>query len=392
MNTAQVLTDKTQEILLSDDPDISKLQGRVEKALNLSPEEARIFIYQVVLQLNSAYFTPVTSLELVLTEGCNLACTYCFEKNMLKYRQMSHAICLAAVNLLFDYSRNEPQLFITYFGGEPLLNFSAVQYVTEYAEWKATLLGKSLNFNMTSNGVLLTETMANYLAQHKINVLLSVDGLEPTHNRFRVDKDGRGTFEQVMKGFRILKRTQSWVGVKITVMPENVSNLFGDVLGLYGMGVNQFIIGYATGVSWSEEDKKLYRDQMSELFQWYKEKSSKDLRITDFDDTNKGSAYFGCRAGRNSLSVSVDGQISPCSKVLALDNRRLLGKLGDVHYGLTHPKNRFELASCTQLRAACENRGIAADFKGGCFASNYEENNDLFVPSMEHYAFSKLKP
>jgi uncharacterized protein len=62
------------------------------------------------------------------------------------------------------------------------LNFPAIRYVTEYVEQKAKAFGKSVDFHMTSNGVLIDETMAGYFSQHKIMVLLSIDGLESSHN------------------------------------------------------------------------------------------------------------------------------------------------------------------------------------------------------------------
>jgi uncharacterized protein len=87
----------------------------------------------------------------------------------------------------------------------------------------------------------------------------------------------------------------------------------------------------------------------------------------------------------------VDGEISPCAKVLALDNRTLIAKLGDVHHGLTHLKNRYNLVTCSRLQSACEREGIAEDFRGGCFASNYQSRGDIFVPDRQDHRFSVLK-
>jgi uncharacterized protein len=121
---------------------------------------------------------------------------------MLGYRKMPLDISKAAVDLLFDYSLDERLLYITHFGGKPTLNFLTIRYVKEYAEQKAFALGKSLKFNTTSNGVL-TEDMVDYFVQHKIKVLLSLDGFESTHDRFRIDKFGHGTYKQVINGFEI---------------------------------------------------------------------------------------------------------------------------------------------------------------------------------------------
>ncbi|CAG1001606.1 Anaerobic sulfatase-maturating enzyme [Methanosarcinales archaeon] len=385
------LVEEISTALLLEPVNLYQLCKRLEKELNLPSGETQHLIYQIVAQLNAKFFPPVAFMELILTEGCNLECSYCFENEMIKHKKMTEKVARAAIDLLFDYSQNETKLSITHFGGEPLLNFPMVQFVTEYAEDKARLTGKSVDFNMTSNGILLNESMAEYLDEHKINVLLSIDGCESTHDRHRLDKKGRGTFSRVMKSMRILKRTQPWIGTKMTVMPDNVASLFEDILGLYSMGVNQFMIGHATGVEWSKEKRETYGRELRKIAKWYRKERRRDLRIAELDAEDKGSSFFGCRAGRNSISVSVDGEISSCSKVLSLNNRQLLAKLGDVEYGLTNFSNRFELITCMKLRSACEALGIAEDFQGGCFAANYNETGALFQPGLQEHEFSLLE-
>jgi uncharacterized protein len=383
------IIDAVEAALWSEVPDIAGLHARIEHELCLSPDATRALIYEVASRLNAGLFPPITKLELIHTEGCNLACDYCFEKNMLGWRTMPTQVAIGAVDLLFNYSQNERDLSIVHFGGEPTLNFAAIQRVTEYAEKRAAELGKSLEFDMTTNGVLLSEATVDYFAQHNIKVLLSVDGLQSSHDRYRLDKGGKGTFSRVMKALELLKRVQPWIGVKMTVMPANAARLFDDVLGLYDLGVNQFIIGYATGIKWPMEEFGWYQAQLERVYKWYTAGKRNDLRITEFDELQTvAPASFGCQAGRISVTVSVTGEISPCSKILALNNRQLLSKLGDVTYGITHLANRSELVSCSRLRANCETAGIADDYQGGCFASNYEDAGALFKPSLQDHAFS----
>lgn len=386
----QNLNTVIQDCLFSDCPDVTNIYSILESDYGLSRENARTLIYQVVSLLNAKYFPPICKVEIVHTEGCNLGCSYCFEKNMLGYKKMSTEVARAAIDLLFAYSRDVTHLTITHFGGEPTLNFPGIQFTTEYAEEKAVQAGKTVEFHMTSNGVLINEDMAEYFARHQINVLLSCDGLEKSHNSFRLDKAGRGTFEQVMRCLKLLKRTQKWIGIKMTVMPVNAGHLYEDVLGLYEKGVNQFLIGYATGIKWSEEDMRTYVDQLGKLNQWYKQVPHDNLKITEFDeDTQVG--FFGCQAGRSSISVAVNGEVSPCSKIMGIDNKNLLAKFGDIHHGLIHMRNRLDLVSCSRLRVAAEQKGIAKEYQGGCFASNYDENLDLFQPNMQDHMFSVLQ-
>lgn len=384
------ISEFAQSILLSDDPDIRSLQAGFQARLKLSQQDTLSLVYKTILNLNLGLFPPITQLELVHTEGCNLGCEYCFEKDMLGYRRMSSEVACAAIDLLFDYSAREPSLQITHFGGEPTMNFSGIQAATEHAENRAAREGKSVRFDITSNGVLLNQRMVEYFADHEIMVLLSIDGLQPSHDRFRLDKRGRGTFEKVLRGLKLLKTVQPWIGVKMTIMPQNVSALFEDVVGLYELGVNQFIIGHATGVPWSNDEVSEFGTQLNRVFRWYKESARKGLRIAEFDETDNGP-YFGCQAGRSSIAVTVDGQVSPCSKIMGFSSTRLVSKLGDVWNGLAHIRNRINIVGCEQLKSACVEREIADEFRGGCFAANYGESGDLFIPSLQEHSLSLAK-
>jgi uncharacterized protein len=379
-----------RDTLFSGSPAISRLRSYLTETHNLNSKQADEVIYQVVLRLNLSLFHPITKLELFLAEGCNLACKYCFEKDMSGDRLMSLPVAKKALDLFFDYSQGRKELFVTYFGGEPTLNFKVMQQATEYAEIKALQRGQTINFAVTTNAVLLNQSMVGYFSKHNIKALLSIDGLEKAHDRFRLDKNGRGTFAQVLKGLKTLKKVQPWIGARMTVMPENVESLFDDVLGLYQLGVNQFIIAHATNIKWSSDDIQAYCDQTKRLMKWYKKERRADLKITAFDDkADENPSFFGCQAGRNTISISSTGGISPCSKILALNNKKLLVKLGNLTYGLTHFYNRKAIVDCSKLREECEVKGITEDFHGGCFATNYCENKDVFKPSIQEYNINK---
>lgn len=388
---SQVIFEVAARALLLDEPDPVGLCDDIADRCASSPEEIRSIVRRVVDASNAETFPAITHIELTHTEGCNLACTYCFEKEMLGCRRMPLEIAKAAVDLLFDYSRDEATVFVTHFGGEPMLSFNAVQAVTEYAEEQAVNRGKAVEFDMTTNGILLTEDNVDYLALHKIKVLLSIDGLSTSHDRYRIDKRGSGTFERVMTGMGNLKKVQPWIGAKLTVMPANVPRLLEDVVGLHKMGVNQFVIGHATDVKWTRECIRAYGKQMKRVYRWYSENKGPNLRIFDFEEQNQTAGFFGCQAGRNSIAVSVNGEISSCSKVLALDNKNLVSKLGDVQFGLTHLRNRGELVGCTRLAANCRKHGIESEYQGGCFASNYSDHGDLFAPNIDDHEFSIIQ-
>lgn len=375
--------------LFSELPDAVALKKIIMHKLNLTSTDADRLLYQTVLKLNDALFPSISGMELVLTEGCNLACSYCFEKNMLGYKKMPLSIAAKAVDLLFDYSKDQTDLNITFFGGEPTLNYPVIKGITEYAQQKASSLNKSVHFNMTSNGTLLTDSMIDYFHQNKIKILLSIDGFKRIHDKYRIDKNGKGTFDRVYENLKLLKEKQPWIGIKMTIMPDEAQNLFSSVLELHGMGVNQFIIGPATGIDWSSQHTSSFLSEMKRIYEWYLDYSGSDLRIAEFEEIRDGP-FYGCHAGRTNIAVGIDGQVSPCSKILAIDSAHPISRLGDVHFGLINFKNRMELVRCSELRSECERQNLS-DYRGGCFATNYYETKSLFHPNINDYYFDEAK-
>ena len=392
MSARTALADRIRDELLAPAPDPAALTALVAREHSLAPEDAKRVVRGVVLQLNAAYFPALTSLELIHTEGCNLGCSYCFEREMLGYRRMPPEVARAGIDLLFDYAADGQELDILHFGGEPTVNMRGVRAATEYAEQRAAETGRPVRFDMTSNGVLIDEDKADYFAEHRIQVLLSVDGLAESHDAYRLDKRGRPTFERVARALEILNRTQGWTGVKMTVMPANAHRLYDDVLGLAALGANQFVIGHASGVEWPPEALAAYEEQFTRVAAWYAKAPPDRIKIAELDDLGGPMApFFGCQAGRTSITVTVDGRVSPCAKILALDKDELLAELGDVEYGLTHLRNRQELVGARKVRAAAQELGIADEYQGGCFACNFETAGDLFQPSMDEHRFTVLE-
>lgn len=373
--------------LLAADPDVSALVSRIAHDHGMSLPDSESLCRTVVSSLNAEYFPGLTELELVLTEACNLACSYCFESGMKGARWMTSAIATRAVDFLFEYSENGAELSITHFGGEPLLNFEVLRVATEYAERRAQEANRTVTFNATTNGVSMTNDQLDYLIQHKVGILLSIDGMRESHDRYRVDRAGRGSFDRVIGTLKSLKHKGMWIGAKMTVMPENAHRLYDDVVGLHELGVNQFLIGRASGVGWGEMAVRNFCDQYREVARWYRERRRDDLRIRNLDQPSPQAAYFGCQAARNSVTVTTDGQISPCAKVLGFNGRAPIGKLGDVFFGLTHFQNRLQWVTGESLRLACGRLGIS-DYTG-CFASNLEETGSPFEPNISNYHSSR---
>ncbi len=108
----------------------------------------------------------VKALCLHVAHDCNLACKYCFAgegEYHGKRGMMSAEVGKASIDFLIKNSGHRKNIEVDFFGGEPLMNFSVVKEVVEYARAREEETGKNFRFTMTTNGVLLNDEIIEFL-------------------------------------------------------------------------------------------------------------------------------------------------------------------------------------------------------------------------------------
>lgn len=172
---------------------------------------------------------------------CNLDCQYCFflAKEQLypgsKFR-MSDELLETYIQQLLE-SRQTPEVTIAWQGGEPtLMGLEFFQRSLELVE-KHKKPGQQVSHTLQTNGTRLDDDWGRFFKQHHFLIGLSVDGPQPLHDTYRIDKRGRGSFEQVIQGWKILKQHQVDFNILCTVnaangdRPLEVYCFFRDELG-----------------------------------------------------------------------------------------------------------------------------------------------------------------
>lgn len=140
---------------------------------------------------------------------CNMDCSYCYylEKSNL-YRGASPKMGDDILErYIAEYIDCQPgsDVFFTWHGGETLLRGidffrKAMKYQQRYAK------GRRIANSIQTNGLLINEEWCRFFKDNDFLVGISLDGPEHVHNRYRLDKSGRGTFSRVMKGVELLQR------------------------------------------------------------------------------------------------------------------------------------------------------------------------------------------
>ena len=88
-------------------------------------------------------------------------------------------------------------------GGEPLL--LKADRLTYLLATLRNSLPTDFTISIQTNGVLITNELLNICSQHRASVAVSIDGPKGVHDQWRIGHSGNGTFDEVMKGYEILK-------------------------------------------------------------------------------------------------------------------------------------------------------------------------------------------
>ncbi|WP_082098753.1 anaerobic sulfatase maturase [Demequina iriomotensis] len=184
---------------------------------------------------------PFTVLAKPTGAACNLDCTYCFflSKELLYDGDGQRMTEAGLEAYLANLLRSQPdgEVEIAWQGGEPTMRglpfFRRAVALAEQLRRPA----QTVRHTLQTNGTLLDDAWGEFLAQHGFLIGLSVDGPAHLHDAYRVNKAGRATHAQVMRGLSVLQRHGVDFNILCTVHAANqghgleVYRYFRDTLG-----------------------------------------------------------------------------------------------------------------------------------------------------------------
>ncbi len=341
----------------------------------------------------------ITNIDLDMTNDCVLRCDYCFRGDKDKHR-LTWETGTKAIDFLIQNSGNAKSVGVAVFGGEPLLEYKLLKKIVCYAEQKAAYYGKSFHFNVTTNGVLLTDEMIQFLRQHRINLLISVDGDAESHDKHRHFPDGSGSHAIIEP--KIHKALKYWphMAARATVSPDTVHLMFKNVLyfaktGYKHMGLQPVIEG-----DWTEEHFKCLQAELRKISDFYIEgfRTAKVINIRPLEDFIKGiinpsRPRYSCGAGRASILIKTDGSIYPCHRFGRIEDPEACERwrLGSIFDGIDKERRKeFLNYDCANAKADCENCIAVHTCRVWCIAANGYYCGDINIPHPNQCRFMNI--
>ncbi len=335
----------------------------------------------------------VKALCLHVAHDCNLKCKYCFasegeyngERSL-----MSSSVGKSAIDFLIKNSGNRRNLEVDFFGGEPLMNFNVVKEIVTYAREKEKEYNKNFRFTLTTNGILLSTEIQQYLNENMNNVVLSLDGRKEINDKMRPCISNQGSYDIIVPKFKNLaeSRNQTNYYVRGTYTRENL-DFSEDVLHMAELGFKQISVEPVVGCS--SKSYSLKEEDLPILFEQY-EKLAKEIikRKTSGEwfnffhfmiDLNQGPCVSkrltGCGAGSEYLAVTPEGDLYPCHQFVGIPEF----KMGTVDTGIINLDKRNEFENCNVYsKPECKECFAKFYCSGGCLANSYQFHNDINKP------------
>ena len=273
---------------------------------------------------------------LVLTHDCNLGCGYCYAGDKFN-RPMSRVTAERALDVAFEDRADELQL--SFFGGEPLLQWDLLVDVAREARRRALVHGTRLRMSVTTNGTLLNAERASLLDQLEVYVGLSIDGIQEAHDAGRPRMGGGSSFHDTARGLDVLLQRGTPFETISVVTPSNVRWLGRSVRWLLEKGVPRIGLNPCYEAYFTDMELELYARGLEESAQAMVE-AYRDGHIVSmpvFDNKIMAALKGGlseadkCSLGETSIAVAPSGNVYPCERLVGEDedHRWLMGNVLD---------------------------------------------------------------
>ncbi len=325
--------------------------------------------------------TNLYAIGIELTNGCNLDCTYCYISASKKTRKyLSKEKVLEILNFLKEGICSPSVLYFAG-GGEPTLNFKLLKQLPNLCKKFGF---NDCEFDLTTNGTILTNEMIEFFKRNKVKLNISIDGDEETHNTSRIYRNGKGSFKDAFNNIKVLKENGIEFSCKTVVHPNNkklhkIFSFFEEQK--INFRFNLVTQSYDAHFLPQIENLKIFEEQLDIVFDMYRKRIEENKQIYSIKIVNDlKRIHFGltneiaCGASRSGVFIDIEGNIFPCSAHTSSIDLAI----GNIYKGIDYDsvqRNKF-YAQPVNNYSACKVCWVKYLCAGSCFAENWLEKGN----------------
>ncbi|MBU3182320.1 thioether cross-link-forming SCIFF peptide maturase [Clostridium psychrophilum] len=326
-----------------------------------------------------------------IAHDCNLRCKYCFADGEGYDQQkilMSFDVAKRSIDFLIENSGSRKNIEVDFFGGEPLLNMEVVKNTVSYARGLEKQYNKKFRFTITTNAILLTPNIMDYLEENMVNVVLSIDGRKEVEDSIRVGINGEGTYDDILPKIKSMveRRTKSkkQYYIRGTFTSQNL-DFSKDVKHFIDFGFKE--ISIEPVVLPADNPLSIKKEYLEQIYEQYDIIFNELLKHDDvifyhFNiNINGGACIYkrisGCGAGFEYIAVTPEGDIYPCHQFVG----NKVFYMGNVYDGIKNKEMSTDFRkSNIYNKPDCKKCWARFYCSGGCQANNYNFTGNVKMP------------
>ncbi len=362
--------------------------------------EEELFTNKKAVEKDRGQKVSVSAVNLNLTPRCNLACVYCYAKGGDYERldgDMKIETVMSALREALPYVDNMRDFRFEFFGGEPLLNLDAIGSVLDWEE-KQNEVRKPIINRISSNLTEYSGEVERILERGNFILSISIDGGRETQNSQRPYRGGPGSYDDIIANAKAVKSKLPHLPLvaRMTVY-NNAPGLLDEVRELVAMNIFDYCSIYSAAIDdrgrgevyMTDDFKKSFMD----LAESYNELLAGEKNI--FKGCLELNRYIGhilngtcatnhCRAGIGYFSLSPDGSVHPCHRLIGRSEFEIKGGFKNIDSTPDFWKTTVD------MRDRCSLCAIRYFCGGGCKQEALISTGDPLGVSCKSCDFSRL--
>lgn len=333
----------------------------------------------------------IKTIAILVSQRCNLDCIYCYGSggSFGKKGLMDVTIGEQSIDWLIRNSEDSNKLYVLFFGGEPLINYKLIKHLVDYSELRAKECNKQFRYGITSNATLINREKIGFFKKHNITPLISFDGPKDIHDKNRPFKNGKGSHYLVNKNSKFLGNNIPNICCRVTL--TDAKDIFTVKQGITSVGFPYYNYSFAApSLDGKYFNNKRDNHDLKLLFSFLDDEMI--LTIESIKSRNyprnslrsllkylkilitKKKRFFGCGAGKDYVSISIEGDIYYCHRFVNLETMHL----GNI-YNKYINRSILKAVPVTKL-PVCKKCWARFFCGGGCKYINYTSTGDIFLP------------
>ena len=338
-------------------------------------------------------FHPTTAV-LLLTNRCNLRCTYCYANaGVMPTEDLSQDLAYSVIDQVYKNAleTHQNQFNLSFHGGgEPMQAWKVIKAATEYARSK----NLPCHITMVSNGIW-SNHQREWVLKNLDGLTISIDGGEATQDVQRPLATGEGSFKYVLHTLSVLDKHQFNYGIRMTAtapwrerFPEDLRQL------CEATGCKTFQVEPAFNINRGEHQEAHHNEAQAfvDAFIDAHEIAQSYGRRLVYSGARLGLVTQSfCSAPYNALIVNAGGQLVTCYEIAseshALSHISTIGQVNDSGI-LLDTQARDYLINFLENKqdSQCQNCFARWHCAGDCYTrASFVNDDELIVSTARCY-------